>query len=206
MTSIWDTDTLWQALEHTAKRKPNLPCFGVPPRASRAYDPEGMLWSYGEMAERVTRLAETYAAAGYGHGHRVAIMLENRPAFMLHFLALNALGCWAVPLNPEFRSDDLAYILGHSEVDLIVALAEHIANIQSGVTALGRAIPIVDQAHFAETLPRATRASAQLAARARVRKRAHVHVGHHRHAQGLHHLQRVFLLRRRALSRRRRRV
>jgi acyl-CoA synthetase (AMP-forming)/AMP-acid ligase II len=159
MSSIWDTYTLWQALEHTAKRKPDLPCFGVPPRAGRPYDPEGMLWSYGEVAERATRLSQTYAAAGYGHGHRVAIMLENRPAFMLHFLALNALGCWAVPLNPEFRSDDLAYILGHSEVDLIVALAEHIANIQSGVTVLGRAIPIVDQAHFAETLPRATRAS-----------------------------------------------
>lgn len=158
MRSIWDTDTLWQAVAHTAARKPHLPCFGVPPRAGRPYDPDGMLWSYGEMADRVTRLSQTYAAAGYGHGHRVAIMLENRPAFMLHVLALNALGCWAVPLNPEFRSDDLAYILGHSEADLIVALAEHIGNIQSGVTTLGRAIPIVDQAHFAETLPRATRA------------------------------------------------
>ena len=159
MSTIWDTRTLWQAVAHTAERKPALPCFGVPPRAARPYDPEGLLWSYGEMAERVTRLIETYAAAGYGHGHRVAIMLENRPAFMLHFLALNALGCWAVPLNPEFRVDDLAYILGHSEVDLIVGLAPHVANLNAAVAAVGRAIPIVDEARFAETVPRATRAA-----------------------------------------------
>ena len=159
MSTIWDTRTLWQAVAHTAERKPALPCFGVPPRAARPYDPEGLLWSYGEMAERVTRLIETYAAAGYGHGHRVAIMLENRPAFMLHFLALNALGCWAVPLNPEFRIDDLAYILGHSEVDLIVGLAPHVANLNAAVVAVGRAIPIVDEARFAETVPRATRAA-----------------------------------------------
>ena len=158
MSSIRDTATLWQAVAHTAARKPDLPCFGVPPRTGRPYDPDGMLWSYGEMAERVTRLAETYAAAGYGHGHRVAIMLENRPAFMLHFLALNALGCWAVPLNPEFRTDDLAYILGHSEVDLIVALAQHVANLEAAVAAVGRAIPIVDEARFADTVPRVTRA------------------------------------------------
>lgn len=158
MSSIWETHTLWQALAHTAERKPTLPCFGIPPRAARAYDPEGLLWSYGEMAGRTTRLIETYAAAGYGHGHRVAIMLENRPAFMLHFLALNALGCWAVPLNPEFRTDDLAYILGHSEADLIVGLAQHVANLNAAVAAVGRAIPIVDEATFAETVPRSPRA------------------------------------------------
>lgn len=159
MSSIWDTPTLWQALAHTAARKPGLPCFGVPPRAGRPYDPEGLLWSYGEMAERVTHLAGTYAAAGYGHGHRVAIMLENRPVFMLHFLALNALGCWAVPLNPEFRTDDLAYILGHSEVDLIVTLAQHVANLEAAVADVGRAIPIVAEAHVSEMLPRVTRAA-----------------------------------------------
>ncbi len=57
--------------------------------------------SHGEVAERVTRLIEHYTRAGYGHGHRVSLVLENRPEFMLHFLALNALGCWVVPLTLE---------------------------------------------------------------------------------------------------------
>jgi crotonobetaine/carnitine-CoA ligase len=156
---LWEAKTLWAALADTAAYKPSLPCFGVPPRAQRDYDPAGLLWSYGEMAERTTRLIERYTAAGYGHGHRVAIMLENRPTFMLHFLALNAIGCWAVPLNPDFRHDDLAYILGHSEADLIVALSGHVGNLEKVATALGTGIPVVDEAQFDAQLPRCKRPS-----------------------------------------------
>ena len=32
-------------------------------------------------------------------GHRVGLMLENRPAAFLHWFALNALGASVVPLN-----------------------------------------------------------------------------------------------------------
>ena len=39
--------------------------------------------------------------AGYGHGHRVGLLLENRPAFFLHWFALNALGVSLVPINAE---------------------------------------------------------------------------------------------------------
>jgi crotonobetaine/carnitine-CoA ligase len=76
---------------------------------------------------------------------------------MLHFLALNALGCWVVPLNPDFRVDDLAYVLGHSEVDLIVTLGRHIPNLEGAVTRLDRRVPIVEAATFADALPRAAR-------------------------------------------------
>ena len=108
MAGLMDLPTLWLAVADTASgaREPALPVRSRRER-SRDYDPEGLLWSYAEVAERVTWLIEHYAAAGYGHGHRVSLVLENRPAFMLHFLALNALGCWVVPLNPEFRHDDL---------------------------------------------------------------------------------------------------
>jgi len=157
MNSLLQLDTLWQAVHDTAVRQPKLPCLSVPPRTQRDYEPEGLLWSYEEVAKRTTTLIERYAAAGYGHGHRVSLLLENRPAFMLHFLALNALGCWVVPLNPDFRQDDLAYVLGHSEVDLIVSLERHIPLLQSAVGSLARPIPIIDVAHFEETLARATR-------------------------------------------------
>ncbi len=159
MTGMMDAATLWLGLLDTANTRPALPCIIIPPRAGRDYVPEGLTWSYGEVAQRVSRLIETYGAAGYGHGHRVSLLLENRPEFMVHFLALNALGCWVVPLNPEFRGDDFAYVLGHSEVDLVVSLAPHIANVEAAIATLGRRIPVVDVAAFADALPRVTRAA-----------------------------------------------
>ena len=57
----------------------------------------------------------------FGHGHRVALMLENRPAFFFHWLALNSLGVSVVPVNVELRSAELEYMVGHSEVAVAVA-------------------------------------------------------------------------------------
>ena len=59
------------------------------------------------MLAQVDALRERYAAAGYGHGHRAGLLLENRPAFFLHWFALNALGVCVVPINAELRSAEL---------------------------------------------------------------------------------------------------
>ena len=96
MTVPMDAETLWLGLAHTAATRPGLPCLQIPPRASRDYVPDGLLWNYGEVAERTTRLVETYAAAGYGHGHRVSLLLENRPEFMLLYR-------YAWPASPRGR-------------------------------------------------------------------------------------------------------
>lgn len=157
MTRLMDVPTLWLAVADTARSRGALPCLAIPPRQIRDYHPEGLLWSYAEVAERVDLLIERYTAAGYGHGHRVSLVLENRPEFMLHFLALNALGCWVVPLNPEFRHDDLTYVLDHSEVDLIISLPQHIPAMTVAVSSLGRRIPVANSQAFAETIDRATR-------------------------------------------------
>ena len=49
-------------------------------------------------------------------------LLENRPAFFLHWFALNALGVSVVPINPDLRAAELEYLTGHSEIALAVAL------------------------------------------------------------------------------------
>ena len=71
--------------------------------------------TYAQAAERIAQVAARYRARGYGRGHRVALQLENRPEFPLHFLALNSLGASVVPLNPDYRAAELEYVLAHSE-------------------------------------------------------------------------------------------
>jgi len=67
-------------------------------------------------------LRALYAQAGYGAGHRVGILLENRPAFFTHWLALNALGVSIVPIHSDLRAAELTYLVGHSEMALAVVL------------------------------------------------------------------------------------
>jgi acyl-CoA synthetase (AMP-forming)/AMP-acid ligase II len=70
-------------------------------------------------------IARRYRAAGYGVGHRVGLMLENRPAAFLHWFALNGLGVSVVPLNPELRTGEQDYLWRHSGIYLAVGAAGH---------------------------------------------------------------------------------
>jgi acyl-CoA synthetase (AMP-forming)/AMP-acid ligase II len=96
----------------------------APAVAELAYAPGGFVYRYGEALARIEVLRGVYAAAGYGQGARVALLLENRPDFFWHWLALNALGVAIMPINPDLRADDLAYQLAVAEPDLAVALPE----------------------------------------------------------------------------------
>ena len=150
--------TLDAAFQAVAGRKPGLACIAVPPAKGRDYAPDGLEWSYGETAERVEAAAQAYAKAGYGHGHRVALLLENRPDFLVHFLALNRLGCCAIPINPDYRAHDMAYLLEHSGSDLAVVLDHRVADVHAVAQGIAGQPPVCGLSALAG-LPRARRAA-----------------------------------------------
>ena len=135
--------TVFDLVEHAAADAPDNEFLVVPPSASKAYAPQGVTLRYGEALELVRPLRDRYAEAGYGHGHRVALLLENRPDFLLHWLALNALGVGVAPVNPFYRAQELTYLLGHSDSVLAVALPDRIAELKDAASAAGRDIPII---------------------------------------------------------------
>jgi acyl-CoA synthetase (AMP-forming)/AMP-acid ligase II len=87
--------------------------------------------SYREGAAAVEEVAERYAAAGYGTGHRVGLMLDNRPAMFLHWFALNGLGTSVVPLHCDLRPAELSYLMQHSAVCLTVGAREHVPKLRA---------------------------------------------------------------------------
>src|SRR5882672_9630925 len=111
----------------TAAAAPDAPFLCAPPAPGRAYHPDGVELTYAAVRAEVLRFKDAYAAAGYGHGHRVALLFENRPEFFFHYLAVNGLGCGVVPVNPDYRHDELAYQMDHSEADLVVSISERAA-------------------------------------------------------------------------------
>ena len=90
------------------------PFLHVTAETARALWHRGRHSDYGEAAAAVDAIADRYAAAGYGIGHRVGLMLENRPAAFLHWFALNRLGTSVVPLHSDLRPAELAYLMRHS--------------------------------------------------------------------------------------------
>ena len=114
--------TVFDVFMRTAQTAPDNVFLCAPPDPGRAYHPDGIELTYRQTRDAALALQEVYRAAGYGHGHRVALLLENRPEFFFHFLALNALGVSIVPVNPDYRHDEMLYLMEHSEADLAVDL------------------------------------------------------------------------------------
>jgi acyl-CoA synthetase (AMP-forming)/AMP-acid ligase II len=75
----------------------------VLPETAKAYAIAAGELSYSEALAHTSVLIEAYRAHGYGHGHRVGLLLENRPAYFLHWYALNGLGASVVPINRSRR-------------------------------------------------------------------------------------------------------
>ena len=129
--------------------------LAVPAKAGRDYHAGGHEITYGQALAAVDALVAAYRAAGYGHGHRVALMLDNRPEHLLHFLALNALGITQVPVNPDYLHHELFYLLDHSEADLAVVLSKHRPRMDRVAAERAKPLPVAEAADRLGPLPRA---------------------------------------------------
>jgi acyl-CoA synthetase (AMP-forming)/AMP-acid ligase II len=152
------TQTVFDAFMVTARAAPDNVFLCAPPAPGRAYHAEGVELTYGQTRDAVLALEEAYASAGYGHGHRVALLLENRPEFFFHYLALNALGVSVVPINPDYRHDELLYQMEHSEADLAVVIGSRVRPLEAVGQARARPLPVVDAERPLASLPRPGRA------------------------------------------------
>ncbi|MEZ5739479.1 MAG: AMP-binding protein [Burkholderiaceae bacterium] len=137
------TGSVFDAFQQSAGRWPDQAFLCVPERTARAYDIAAGEISYGTMLADVLALSKRYRAAGYGHGHRAGLLVENRPAFFVHWLALNALGVSVVPINPEFRVAEMAYLIENSDMCLAISLASHHQRLRDGAARSGARVAIM---------------------------------------------------------------
>lgn len=146
--------SVYEAFKQSALAHPQNSFLCVPSRADRAYAADGLELSYGAVALIVDDLVARYRAAGYGLGHRVGLLLEMRPEFFFHYLALNALGCGIVPINPDYRHDEMLYQMQHSEADLIVGVPHRVADLQAVARERSeKPLPVFDCTALPEIFP-----------------------------------------------------
>ena len=133
--------TVAQAFEQAVQLWGDRPFLSVLPETAAIYGvPAGDI-SYASMQRSIAALRDQYRAAGYQQGDRVGLLLENRPAFFIHWFALNGLGVSVVPINMELRAAELEYLIGHSEIVLAVALpSRHRALLDAAVSVGSRLV------------------------------------------------------------------
>lgn len=116
-------DTIGGALALACARYAGRPFLAVPASDKRDYDCGGRSLTYAQVAQEVSFLAAHYRRQGYGVGHRVGLLLENRLEHVLHKFALNSTGACVVPVNPDYTAREFAHIIDHAGLDACVCLS-----------------------------------------------------------------------------------
>ena len=151
--NISDYKTLYHTLCDTVASYPDRAAYCVPPMKGRSYHPDGWEITWGQVLEGVEAKKNVYAKAGVGHGHRVAILFEQRPEFFFHYYALNALGAGIVPINPDYRIEEIKYVIEHSEATLAVCVDARLAELVSIANSISSNLEVVSFDSFPDELP-----------------------------------------------------
>jgi long-chain acyl-CoA synthetase len=109
-------------------------------------DPAGPI-SYGELLDRIEKLASGLLRLGVRKGDRVALLSENRPEWTIADFSVMAVGGVTVPIYTNLSPQQLAYQLKHSRTKL--ALVSQGAHLQS-LRALRDKLPGLQRMVFLE--------------------------------------------------------
>jgi acyl-CoA synthetase (AMP-forming)/AMP-acid ligase II len=142
MIEIGEDTTIGQAFERAVAIYGERPFLAVPSGQHRAYHKGGYSIDFATAGREVGAITEALRAAGFGHGHRVALLLDNRPEHFLIKLALNRLGAICVPVNPDYRASEIAYLLEHAEVDLALVAPERRDQLGAAMSASTHKAPV----------------------------------------------------------------
>ncbi len=91
--------------------------------AYREYDIAAQEWhdsSWAEMAIEVARWQAALQAEGYQTGDRVGMMVKNSRAWVVFDQAAMGLGLVTVPLYVDDRPGNMAYIIDHADIKLLL--------------------------------------------------------------------------------------
>lgn len=92
----------------------------VPDRAAIVF--EGRTTTYGELDALIGRVAGWLESVYVRPGDRVAVDLPNTPQFIVAMMAILRVGAVHVPVNPMFKSAELAHELEDSGAEVLVTL------------------------------------------------------------------------------------
>lgn len=112
---------------------------------------ESRSWTFGQLAERVSRLAAGLRANGLKPGGRVSILAPNSDYYFETLLATFWAGGVANPLNTRLSQKELAYVLIDAAPSLVVADSQYRAIAQDIIRQEGIGAPMLLMGQSAAT-------------------------------------------------------
>ncbi len=103
--------TLYEVVKHSVEKFASRIAFTM-------IDTEDV--SYREVGERIERVQEILLNAGVGAGDKVAILSSSMPNWGVSYFAVTTAGMVAVPILPDFTSEELDLIIEHAEAKAIL--------------------------------------------------------------------------------------
>ncbi|MBV7483219.1 AMP-binding protein [Bordetella sp. BOR01] len=82
----------------------------------------GQRLTYAELHTEVLRVARGLLNLGVRRGDHVAILMNNRPEWIVSFLAIHQVGAVVVALNTWATPRELEYALHHADVTILLAI------------------------------------------------------------------------------------
>jgi long-chain acyl-CoA synthetase len=112
---------LAQTLRRTALADPDRPAV---------LEGDRLLHTYGELAERVSRIAGALRAEGLLPGERVVLYLRNHPAYLEILYACWWAGLAVVPVNAKLHLREVDWIVEHAQARCAFVTADVGAQLQ----------------------------------------------------------------------------
>ena len=109
-------------------------------------------WTYGDYLKQARTIAEAVGKLGVKPGQRVALMMENRPEWMVVYLGLACTGIEVVPIDARLQEREVSHILNDSQSCALFAsgkLWPLVHDIEGGLAALKHVV-LLDEV-FGET-------------------------------------------------------
>jgi len=86
--------------------------------------------TFRELEGLSNALANGLRALGVGHGDRVALLMTNRPEYVISFEATAKVGGTVTPINPAYRSEEVEYQLNDSEARVLIVHEDRVPLVE----------------------------------------------------------------------------
>ena len=104
----------------------------------------GQRYTYRELRAEVRRIARGLAALGVRRGDKVAILMGNRPEWLIADFAITLLGGVMVGVNTWATARELEYVLGHSDTRFLIT-ADRFLKYDYRALLAGLRLPLLER-------------------------------------------------------------